>query len=170
MRLPLGPTLLTLVGVPSLVGLGVWQLERREEKRVQLIAFDHPERGRFRCDPLAGPLEQRSGERADGRPGWAHRATCVLGGARVPVVLGWAADPVPIALGAPATVTGLLFTVPDHGRLLVLTEPPPPLQPSRPPGRDTIANNHLSYAIQWFSFATILGVGYGVWLRRSSAR
>jgi surfeit locus 1 family protein len=41
-----------------------------------------------------------------------------------------------------------------------------PLIPSAVPGPETISNNHLSYAIQWFSFATILAIIYGLWLRR----
>jgi surfeit locus 1 family protein len=32
-----------------------------------------------------------------------------------------------------------------------------------------IPNNHQSYAIQWFSFAAILGVIFGLFLRRSNA-
>lgn len=41
-----------------------------------------------------------------------------------------------------------------------------PLEPGAPPTLDTIPDNHLSYAIQWFSFAAILAVIYGLWLRR----
>ena len=45
----------------------------------------------------------------------------------------------------------------------------PPLLPSAPPTIDTIPNNHLSYAVQWFSFAAILAIIYGLWMRRRLA-
>ena len=47
----------------------------------------------------------------------------------------------------------------------------PPLTPSRVPTPGDLPDSHLSYAVQWFSFATILSVIYGlfVWRRRDSA-
>ena len=42
----------------------------------------------------------------------------------------------------------------------------PGLQPSRLPSPEDLPDSHLSYAIQWFGFATTLAVIYALWLRR----
>jgi surfeit locus 1 family protein len=49
---------------------------------------------------------------------------------------------------------------------LVAAEPGPGLAASAPPSPDSIPNNHLSYAIQWFLFAGIAGVIYILALRK----
>ena len=49
---------------------------------------------------------------------------------------------------------------------LVAATPGPGLQPIAPPSPVTIANNHLSYAVQWFLFAAIALVIYVLALRR----
>ena len=48
---------------------------------------------------------------------------------------------------------------------LVAASPGPGLEASAPPSPDTIPNNHLSYAIQWFLFALIAVVIYALALR-----
>jgi surfeit locus 1 family protein len=49
----------------------------------------------------------------------------------------------------------------------VAASAPPGLEPSASPSIATIPNNHRSYALQWFSFAAIALVIYGlaVWKR-----
>ena len=42
----------------------------------------------------------------------------------------------------------------------------PPLRPSAAPGPETISNNHLAYAGQWFFFALAAAVIYLLALRR----
>ena len=51
---------------------------------------------------------------------------------------------------------------PDPSR----TQPPIPFQPAL----DLTEGPHQSYAIQWFLFATILGVGYPFYIRRQEKR
>ena len=41
-----------------------------------------------------------------------------------------------------------------------------PLLPSRIPTPDELPDNHLSYALQWFAFATTLTVIYAIYVRR----
>jgi len=42
------------------------------------------------------------------------------------------------------------------------------LQPSAPPSTASIPNNHRFYAIQWFSFALIALIIYGLAVRKRS--
>jgi surfeit locus 1 family protein len=51
---------------------------------------------------------------------------------------------------------------------LVAAEPGPGLMASAPPSPDSIPNNHLSYAIQWFLFAGIAALIYVLALRNRS--
>ena len=63
-------------------------------------------------------------------------------------------------------VTGLIAPDSLHVIRLVASNPAPGLQASAPPSLDDIPNNHLSYAVQWFLFATVALVIYGLALRR----
>jgi surfeit locus 1 family protein len=49
---------------------------------------------------------------------------------------------------------------------LVAATPGPGLMASAPPSPDIIPNNHLSYAVQWFLFAGIAVLIYGLALRQ----
>jgi cytochrome oxidase assembly protein ShyY1 len=49
---------------------------------------------------------------------------------------------------------------------LVAATPAPGLQASAPPSIESIPNNHMSYAIQWFAFAAIALVIYALALRK----
>lgn len=166
MKLPLLPTAMVALGVPALLSLGVWQLERRGEKAAALAAFEAPQAGRFTCAPIRGPVEQRGGRNRAGRTGYSHFASCMLAGEPVRINLGWTAAPQPVAAPGPAEVAALLYSVPGGGRLMVRTDPPAPLLPSAPPDPAEIPNNHLAYAMQWFAFALMLPVIYALWLRR----
>ena len=53
-----------------------------------------------------------------------------------------------------------------YQRRLVAATPGPGLMASAPPSPDTIPNNHFSYAIQWFLFAGIASLIYGLALRQ----
>ena len=48
---------------------------------------------------------------------------------------------------------------------LVAASAPPGLETVAPPSLNSIANNHRSYAIQWFLFAGIATLIYGLALR-----
>lgn len=167
MRLPLGPTLLVAVAVPALIALGFWQLQRREEKALFLAALARPITGVIPCARLDGPVRQIVGRSLDGRVGYRHRASCWTGQASLPIDLGWTARPTRIALPAgPQRIDMTLVRLTQPAMLIVARAPRPPLEPSAPPSARDIPNNHLSYAIQWFSFAAILALIYALYVRR----
>lgn len=180
------PTLLVLVAVPVLSGFGIWQLQRAQWKEslladlarnsgaplLDLGAGPIPDDAGFRLVRLAldcpgGPATLRAGRNLVGQSGYAALTDCRAGGTPVTRDAGW--GPRPDARTMPAvsaSFEGRLVKGPADRWLLVQTVAERPLVPSAPPGLETISNNHLSYAVQWFSFAAILAVIYGLWLRR----
>lgn len=119
-----------------------------------------------------------AGRAVNGTRGWRKLATCTTGGAEGPglvVDAGIASDPKanPPWRGGP--ITGTITEAPRHqsvlaglvGRrsaatpMLILDTPAPGLKPSARPAPDTIPNNHLAYAVQWFLFA---GIAVGIYL------
>lgn len=192
-RLPLIPTLFVLIAVPTMIGLGFWQLDRaawkegllaRLELNAGAPAIDAPaalsarrddlsfRRVRVTCDAIAalGPTAARS---VDGLAGYRQLARCMPArGDALLVSLGVARDPTARVSVAPgATFTGRL--VPRAGNppfLLVSETPVGALAAEAPPGVDTISNNHRGYAVQWFLFALMLSVIYGAYLRSRQTR
>lgn len=186
-RLPLGPTLLVLIAVPVMIGFGIWQLERREWKEALLarlaanatapmLTLDRApaEADGFRraladCRALTAPAIAGAAPTVDGRDGFRHTARCTLAdGSTVLVSLGVGRDPMQ-TVAAPATRSFAGRLVPragDPAFLLVAETPAAGLVAEAPPGPDSLPNNHLSYAIQWFAFATTLAIIYLVYVRR----
>ena len=54
----------------------------------------------------------------------------------------------------------------DESRAQVSRAPIASLEASATPKRADIPNNHFMYALQWFAFATVLVVVYGVFMVR----
>lgn len=174
------------IAVPILLGFGTWQLQRAQWKEALLADLARnssaplldlgtgpiPETAQFRLvrlvlDCPGGPATLRAGRDLAGQSGYSALTTCRAGSTQVIRDVGWAPRPDPIALpGGTAGFEGRLVRHGSDGWILVQAEATPPLVPSAPPGLETISNNHLSYAVQWFSFAAILAVIYGLWLRR----
>lgn len=173
------------LALPILIGFGVWQVQRAEwkagvladlERNLSLPLLDLgagpiPDDAQFRLVRLqlqctGGLAELKAGRSLEGRQGYSYRQACRAGDTPVTRDAGWSPRPDPIAIpGSTAAFKGRLIR---DGRswLLVDSRSGPPLVPSAPPGPETISDNHLSYAIQWFSFAAILAIIYGLWLRR----
>jgi surfeit locus 1 family protein len=63
-------------------------------------------------------------------------------------------------------VSGVIAPDSKSRMRLVAAEPGPGLAASAIPSPDSIPNNHLSYAIQWFLFAGIAGAIYVLALRK----
>lgn len=117
-----------------------------------------------------------------GQGGYRHIAECVTSseGPGALIDMGVAADPTvkPAWMGGP--VDGLITTEPNQtsliGRafgsapplrpMLVADVPAKGLAASAPPSAAGVANNHLAYAVQWFLFAAIALVIYGIALWR----
>lgn len=190
LRWPLIPTVFVCAAVATMIGLGIWQLQRKGEKEAllsqyaraaNLPAIAWPTIPTSRALPLfrksslmcvkVERWEAVSGTNIKGKPGIAHIALCHTGGAEGPgakVALGWSERPVhPVWAGGP--VKGII--APDNGALirLVADTPPDGFEQLAPPSTDSIANNHLLYAIQWFFFAAAAAVIYVLALRRRQA-
>jgi len=189
-RPPLLPTLVVGLAVAAMIALGLWQLldrlPRKEAFLAQLAA--NPAR-----PPVAFPrkaderlLFRRSGATCAppvavrlagaGAAGYRAIATCRDG---MTVQLGTTRDPKARVRWAGGAVAGRIGQAPDGRSLigsLVDHAPPKPmliaapplagLSPNAVPTADTIPNNHLAYAGQWFFFAGVAATIYVLALRR----
>jgi surfeit locus 1 family protein len=188
-RLPIIPTLLVALAVATMIALGIWQLQRKEQKDAMLSRYESavglpavawptvP-------DPAALPLFRRSslncvrvvkietisGSNADGKAGFAHIASCQTGDANGPdakVAFGWSERPQsPKWDGGP--VNGII--APSGAQLikLVSTDAVDGLDILAEPSPSQIPNNHLLYAIQWFIFAAAATIIYVLAVRKRS--
>jgi surfeit locus 1 family protein len=169
MRLPFLPTLLVAAAVATMIGLGIWQLQRAEWKEAliaQLDAANASVRPETRdCRPVAPPIV-RAGHNRSQESGYSYIVTCA-DAAGLTVDLGWSQRPDAIRSILPATrFTGRIVRRGNAPALLVVDPPVAPLQPSAVPTAAELPNNHRLYAIQWFFFAAAAGVIYVLALRR----
>jgi surfeit locus 1 family protein len=201
MRIPILPTLLVILAVLTMIGLGLWQLDRRAEKRHAIaLAQANPQRPSVAfpmLPPIAPDLLFRpssvhclrvvdwrveAGRAADGSTGYRHIAECSTGaegpGVLVAVGVGQKPDQRPDWTGG--QVAGWISQEPDHRALLsriggkapplrpmlIARSAPAGLKPLAPPSAADLPNNHLAYAVQWFIFAALAMLIYGLALRR----
>lgn len=195
-RFPVIATMLVALAVAAMIGLGVWQLQRRTEKLAELrtlaanpakppIAFPDPPIGddllfrhatAFCLKPITFSTE------GAGNAGFRIIAQCATGaaGPGFPVQLGTTRDAEFKPVWAGGKVSGRISHAPSHvpliaglfGRqpprtlLLVLDTPAPGLTANDTPSIELIPNNHLAYAVQWFLFAVVALVIYAIALWR----
>ena len=185
-RIPLIPTLVVLMAVALMVGLGVWQLQRLHWKEAMIARYQTAmalpvldwsqgvplgtrgdyRRVRLHCDRL-GAQTQVGGRNASGQSGWAHWVDCLPVSGSVTVVAGWSRDLAPRAL-SPGEVTGYALGGEANVPLRIVADPPlGGLEPNARPDPRDLPNNHFSYAVQWFLFAATALVIYAiaVWKR-----
>ena len=86
------------------------------------------------------------------------------------VAVVWSKDPNAKLNWAGGPVSGIIAPDNDTRMRLVAASSPPGLETVAPPSLSSIANNHRSYAIQWFTFAAIAIVGALLLLRRDRRR
>ncbi|MEA3066657.1 MAG: surfeit locus 1 family protein [Sphingomonadales bacterium] len=187
-RLPIIPTIVVLAAVAVMIGLGVWQLQRAKWKEALLAKYAQAETLppiTFPTIPIRNdqlPLFRHAtgvclrivgrravaGENRAGEPGYVHIVDCVTGaeGPGMSVEVGWSKDPNVRVNWRGGPVSGVI--VPDRrSRLrLVAASAPPGLEPSAAPSIASVPNNHRSYAAQWFAFALIALVIYGLAVRK----
>lgn len=125
-----------------------------------------------------GPATSRGGEDAEGRSGYRLFVRCKTGaeGPGLLVEAGVSEDfRAPVRL-PPGPVSGTLVPAPSSTSLLgkltgerpadeamlVLDTPAPGLRVSARPDPQAIPDNHLAYAVQWFAFALIALIIYGL--------
>jgi cytochrome oxidase assembly protein ShyY1 len=185
-NLPLVPTILVGLAVVVMIGLGIWQLDRRAEKEA-LIGTYHAAAGKppigwpavppkeplplFRsatgnCLQVVG-FRTAAGRNLKGEPGYLIIADCRTGaeGPGLAVELGWSKNPNAGRAWRGGLVSGMIAPDRISRMRLVAATPGPGLSASAPPSTDNIPNNHLSYAVQWFLFAGIAVVIYTLALR-----
>lgn len=186
-RWPLIPTILVALAVAIMIGLGVWQLQRKAEKEALLTRFETadglpPVAWPSVPDKKALPLYRQSsvqcikvvswravsGSSANGESGYQHLASCQTGGGEGPgavVAVGWSKS-----YASPAWTGGIVegTIAPDKAQLirLVASKPVAGLSPLAKPSPDQIPNNHLLYAIQWFIFAAAAAVIFVLAVRK----
>ena len=186
MRLPLVPTTVVGAAVATMIGLGVWQLGRMDEKQALIMRY----REAATFPPVAWPVvpppddsllyrraegfclevagwRSVAGRNAKDETGWSHIAACRTGaeGPGMQVDMGWSKEPrPPVWSGGP--VAGVVAPDREHRIRLISSQPAPGLVASAAPSPEGTPNNHLIYAVQWFFFALSAGVIYVLALRR----
>ncbi len=185
-KLPVIPTIIVALAVATMSGLGFWQLQRRHEKEALLAtyaaALNKPPIGwpsmspkeplpLFRaatgnCLAVTG-FRTAAGQNLRGEPGFLVIADCRTGaeGPGMAVELGWTKNPNAGKDYRGGLVSGIIAPDRFSRMRLVAATPGPGLEASAPPSPDTIPNNHLSYAVQWFLFAAIALIIYTLALR-----
>lgn len=191
-RLPLWPTLLVLVAVAVMVALGIWQLQRAHWKEALLVRYARAEslppiafpavpvpdetllfrRAGGNCLEVVG-WNARSGRNRQGENGWRHIASCRTGGGEGPgmaVDFGWSREFQAPGAQVSGPVSGVIDFDRDRIFVLVADRPAPGLEASEKPTPANIPNNHRAYAVQWFLFAAVALIIYGIALRRRMAK
>ena len=185
-RLPIIPTILVALAVAVMIGLGIWQLQRRAEKDALIATYRAAEGKPPISWPVIPPKEPlplfrsstgnclqvvgfrtTAGQNMKGEPGFLIIADCRTGaeGPGLAVELGWSKDPNAGRAYRGGLVSGVIAPDRISRMRLVAATPAPGLMASASPSPDTIPNNHFSYAIQWFLFAGIALVIYFLALR-----
>jgi surfeit locus 1 family protein len=199
-RIPIVATLIVALAAIAMVALGIWQLQRRGQKLAELqvlaanpskppIAFPIPaigddllfrRAGAFCLKPVSFALD------GAGKAGFRVIARCATGaeGPGFSVQLGTTRDPEFKPRWSGGKVSGMISHAPSDrpliatmvGKsaprqlLLVADTPAPGLAANEMPSIESIPNNHLAYAVQWFLFAGIAVIIYLLALRRRARK
>jgi cytochrome oxidase assembly protein ShyY1 len=191
-RLPLIPTIVVALAVAAMIGLGIWQLQRAKWKEGLLARYAEAQKlppivwptiplkdaqlplFRHATGVCLRPLGKRAvaGENRAGEVGYVQIVDCSTGaeGPGMSVEVGWSKDPNAKVNWPGGLVSGIIAPDRRARMRLVAATPPPGLEASAPPSLETIPNNHLSYAIQWFAFAATALVIYALAVRKRLKR
>lgn len=186
-KLPLIPTILVAAAVLTMVGLGIWQLQRKGEKDALLADYAKAQA----LPPIAWPtmpvteplplfraatgnclrpaaFRTAAGENRKGESGFLVIADCITGaeGPGIAVEIGWTKNPNAGKDWKGGLVSGVIAPDSQSRMRLVAASAAPGLEASAVPSPAIIRNNHLSYAIQWFLFAGIALVIYVLAVRK----
>lgn len=191
---PVISTVIVVVSVAIMIGLGLWQLLiRLPEKEAQLaqlagnparpvIAFPlaPDDRLLFRRSEAVCRAVTGISRAGAGNAGFRLIADCrTVAGPVIKVQLGTTRDPMKMVSWAGGAVSGWVSHAPDstplvarlfdhkpQQMLLVAETPVAGLTANTRPDVGMVPNNHLAYAGQWFFFAAIAAVIYVLALRR----
>lgn len=188
-RLPLLPTFLVAGAVAVMIALGVWQLDRADEKEARLeqyraaaqlppIAYPTTPVGeelplyRYATAMCLRPVGRRAtaGRNRSGETGYVHIVDCSTGaeGPGLSVEVGWSLDPNAKFAWTGGPVSGII--VPDERMRmrLVAATPAPGLEASAVPSPAVSVTpaRHRLYAWTWFGLAAAALVIYALALRQ----
>ena len=185
-KLPIIPTILVGLAVVTMIGLGIWQLQRMKQKEALLATYSTAANRppiSWPTMPIKEPLplfraatgnclavtgfRNAPGQNRTGEPGYLVITDCRTGaeGPGMAVELGWSKDPNAGRAYQGGLVSGIIAPDSVSRMRLVAASPGPGLHASAPPSPETIPNNHFSYAIQWFLFAALAVLIYFLALR-----
>ena len=187
----LAATLIVAAAVIEMTRLGFWQLDRARENEQLLAQYEAASNLppiAYPTAPLKGPLplfrwatgfcQKVVGQRASegrnraGEIGWAHIVDCATGaeGPGMSVEVGWSKDPNARLNWRGGLVSGVIMRDRIRQIRLVASSAPPGLEPAGLPSADTAVpvtpTRNRFYALQWFSFAAIALIIYGLALRK----
>jgi surfeit locus 1 family protein len=188
-RIPIVATAVVALAVAAMIWLGIYEMFTRARWKEGLLArYAQAERLPpivFPTAPIADsqlPLFRHAtgmclrvvgqravaGENRSGEPGFARIVDCATGteGPGMAVEVGWSKDPNAKVNWAGGPVSGIIGPDRVTRMRLVAASAPPGLEPSAPPSLATIPNNHRSYGFQWFSFAAVALIIYGLAVRK----
>lgn len=192
-RVPLVSTLLVTLAVATMIALGLWQLL---DRRPQKLAFLQQLAANPARPPIPFPAQADDRllfRRATGRcappvtvrlagagaAGFRAIATCSGSATPMLVQLGTTRDPNARPVWGGGAVAGSIGHAPSGQSLIgAALHPQPPrmmliadtpmagLAANPAPDIESVPNNHLAYAVQWFLFAAVAVVIYILALRR----
>ncbi|MEZ5680051.1 MAG: SURF1 family protein [Erythrobacter sp.] len=184
-RIPVISTIVVAAAVATMIALGFWQLDRREEKEAMIARYQRAQSMRsdvaFPRDPaefdaalyrhsrvLCEQVTDRRttpGKGLDGATGLTQMVTCEIdGGGKTEIALGLSQSPEPVDWNG-GEVAGFIGAA-GKGVRLIASEPVAGLAPLTQPDPSDLPNNHLAYAVQWFFFAATAMVIFALALRR----
>jgi cytochrome oxidase assembly protein ShyY1 len=186
--LPLIPTIIVGIAAAIMVALGFWQIERAREKEALLARYAAAQQlppVSFPTIPAAEkdlPLFRRAtatcfnpkphrvagGRNRAGENGYVQIVACGAAsqGPGIFVELGWSRDPAAKFHWRGGPVEGVIAPDSQNRLRLIASEPPKGLQASAPPSLETIPNSHRFYVVQWFLFAALAVLIYGLAVRK----
>lgn len=170
-----------------MIALGFWQIRRAHQKEALLARYEAarglPEivfptvplrddalplfrRARGNCLHVAN-IRTSAGTNSTGETGFLFIADCTTGaeGPGMSVQLGWSKNPQARPHWPGGMAEGLIGPDSRSRMRLVSTKGLGGLEPGAAPSIESIPNNHRSYAVQWFLFAAIALVIYGLAVR-----
>jgi surfeit locus 1 family protein len=197
-RIPIIATLVVVLAVAAMIGLGVWQLAVRRPQKLalieQLAANPAKPEIAFPGEPDETLLFRRSSAMCvepvssrltgAGKAGFRFIVECRTGaeGPGLLVQLGTTPDPLAKPHWRGGMVHGYIAHAPDTRPMLatlfdrtqprimlVAATPAAGLAPNASPVLDSVPNNHLAYGVQWFLFAAVAAIIYILAVRRRRA-
>ncbi|QIK78937.1 SURF1 family protein [Sphingomonas piscis] len=187
-RLPILATIVVLLAAGTMVALGVWQIRRAQEKEALLTRYEaarnlppvsYPTMPSKSADlPLYRTADAvcvrvlghraTAGRNQAGDVGYSQIVDCTTGaeGPGLAVDIGWSRNPNATVTWSGGPVRGVVAPDSRTRMRLVAATAASGLQPSAPPSIADIPNNHRSYAVQWFLFAGLALLIYGLALRK----